>query len=181
MHANKKEVFQANYGSSHVVLAQQWSDLHSTPLNAARLKKRERSVRGFKMFMMVHYFLWNHPKNCTLLSCRFDFCKKYCSGKRLWMWIEKITALKEEKIVWDDYLDNPNSEIIIISVDCADKRKYEPSNHPFYSRNKAEILHKHKHIASKFEIALALFKQQIAFISSPHRGGMHDITVLGKV
>jgi hypothetical protein len=37
--------------------------------------------------------------------------------------------------------------------------------------------HKHKHAASKFEIALALFKPQIAFISGPHSGGVHDITV----
>eukprot|EP00957_Ditylum_brightwellii_P140306 10690948-Ditylum_brightwellii.AAC.1 len=37
--------------------------------------------------------------------------------------------------------------------------------------------HKHKHAASKFESALALFKQQIAFISGPHSGGMHNITV----
>eukprot|EP00957_Ditylum_brightwellii_P071984 5470816-Ditylum_brightwellii.AAC.1 len=37
--------------------------------------------------------------------------------------------------------------------------------------------HKHKHSACKFEIALALFKQQIAFIRGPHQGGIHDITV----
>eukprot|EP00957_Ditylum_brightwellii_P208923 15359544-Ditylum_brightwellii.AAC.3 len=54
---------------------------------------------------------------------------------------------------------------------------WEPSTHPFYNKDRQQMSAKHRHAAGKLEIALALFKPQIIFISSPHRGGTHDLTV----
>ena len=125
------------------------------------------------MFMLAKK-LWTYPKNHYLIRTQFKKCKKYCSGRHLWEWIGKIAALKEEKIVWDNYLDVADKEIFILSVDCMDLRTWEPSTHPFYNQDCEECSHKHKHAAKQFEIALALFHNQVAWISGPHSAGSCD-------
>ena len=127
--------------------------------------------------MMANFFLWTYPKNRGLIQSRFGMCKKYCGGQYLWKWIKKIAAMKAAKIVWEDELDDPDTQHFIISVDCTDLRTWEPSSHPFYNIDKKEMSHKHKHAAKKFEIALSLFSSQIAWISGPHSGGTHDLIV----
>eukprot|EP00957_Ditylum_brightwellii_P208922 15359544-Ditylum_brightwellii.AAC.2 len=90
--SKKEELFWAHFGSSSIALAAQWCDLHETSLGTAtRLNTEEATLWGFKI--------------------------KYCYGKYLWRWIEKIATLKEQKIVWDDSLDNPDAETFVASVD----------------------------------------------------------------
>ena len=170
-------MFQQHYGSSSLVVAAIWYDLWTTEIQAAKLTGEEKSQQGFKRFMMVLFFLWTYPKNRGLIQTRFKMCRNYCGGKRLWEWIEKIAALKDEVIIWEDELNDPDTETFILSVDCTDLRTWEPSSHPFLNIDKKEMSHKHNHAAKKFEIALSLFRPQIAFISGPHSGGTHDLTV----
>eukprot|EP00957_Ditylum_brightwellii_P028897 2183215-Ditylum_brightwellii.AAC.1 len=68
--SKREELFWAHYGSSSIALTAQWCDLHEIPLGTAtRLNTKEATLRV------------------------------YCYGKYLWSWIEKIAALKEQKII----------------------------------------------------------------------------------
>jgi predicted GIY-YIG superfamily endonuclease len=72
---DKVEDFKAHNGSSPLVIAAIWHDLQDTSIKEAKLEKEEKSVKGFKWFMIAHFFLWTYPKNVNLMKTRFKICK----------------------------------------------------------------------------------------------------------
>lgn len=116
------EEFHSHYGSMPFVLANIWADLCETNINEARLDDNEKSEKGFKRFMMAHYFLWVYPKNANLMARRFDVCLRSLQGEDLWRWPKKIAALKAIKIVWSERFNDPDTEIFQFSLDSLDHR-----------------------------------------------------------
>lgn len=170
---NKLE-FKKHYGSWPVALADQWGDLTDV------LENKEKSEKGFKMFLVAHYFLWNYPKNASVLSSRFStLCERRSRGEPLWKWIRKIGELKEQKIVWDPSLDDPEMAIFAVSVDGTDFRIWEPK-HPLLNMDKKYCSQKFKHGAVKYEITLSVFHSKCVHIAGPYRGGMHDLDMFRK-
>lgn len=165
--------FKNHYGSSPRVLAQQWYDLTVTELPCARLNKEEVSEAGFRRFMQAHNWLWSYPDNAGSFASRWKQCKRYSYGKRIWEWIEKIAALKEEKIVWESELDEDDGDIFIVTVDGVDFRVNEPNN-GVVNVDKKQHSHKYKHAALKYEIAVGLVSGKAVHVSGPYRGGMSD-------
>jgi len=92
----------------------------------------------------------------------------------LFKWIRLIRDLKKKKIVWEPFLDDPNSEQYIITVDGTDLRRWEPQTHERYNRDPKQMSHKHKRAAGKFEIALSVFRPKVVWMSGPYRGGKGD-------
>ena len=99
--------FRQHYGSSSIDIAAMWYDIQNETLPEpdhkdcpqkykqwVRLNETEKSYRGFKMFMISHYFMWTYDKNSALLSSRFDICERNCRGKPIWKWLVRIAALK---------------------------------------------------------------------------------------
>lgn len=168
--------FKSIYGSSPVVLANQWYDLMTTELNLG-LTKADKSDKGFKMFLVAHHFLWAYPKNVKILGSAFSVCDRLVQGENLWRWVRMIAALKAIKIVWpeEDY-NNPNGPIYIISVDGTDFKVWE-KKHPTMTIDKGQYSHKFNHGALKYEIAIDVYRCKVVWISGPHRAGMHDKTV----
>jgi hypothetical protein len=126
---------------------------------------------------MAIYFLWNYPKNSEVLASRFHTSERNSRGEPLWHWIKKIQALKGRKIVWDSSIDDPqNGVIFCLSVDGVDFKINEKQNpernvdRKFYSK-------KFNHCAAKYEIAMSVFRSKVVWISGPHPGGKHDITI----
>ena len=85
----KEREFKCHYGASPLDLSEMWYDLTTTDIPGAKLKGNEKSLRGFKRFMIAHYFLWTYPKNAKILASRFGICEKYARGEDLWRWIKK--------------------------------------------------------------------------------------------
>lgn len=127
-----------------------------------------------RQFLIAMYFLFVYPRNRELTGTVFDVCPEYCGGERLFRWIRRISDLKEKKIVWKSYLDDPKAETFIISVDGTDLRRWEPSTHERYRIDTKQCSHKHKKAAGKFEIGLSIFRPQIVWMSGPYRGGKGD-------
>jgi hypothetical protein len=172
----KTEMFHAHFGSDPLDLANIWFDLTATSIEDAKLKATEKSEKGLTMFLAAIHFLWTYPKNSKILSTKFRLYEGYCRGKPLWDWIGKIAALKAKKIVWDPRLDGHETQIFIVSVDGTDFRMWE-KKHPTLPQDKGKMSHKYKHGAVKYEIALSIFKPKCVWISGPHRGGKHDLTI----
>ena len=97
----RTDEFKAHYGSSPVVLANQWFDLMTVDLDLG-LTEGDRSEKGLKMFFIAHHFLWAYPKNTKILASAFSVSDRTVQGENLWRWVRMIAALKAKKIVWPE-------------------------------------------------------------------------------
>jgi hypothetical protein len=166
------------HAEERVVLANMWHDMITTEIDLG-MEHKDVSDKGFKMFLIAHHFLWTYPKNAKLLASRFGICERYVRGENLWRWIRMIAKLKAKKIVWNQSLDDPNSQIFIVTVDGTDFKVWE-KKHPTLPIDKAQYSHKFNHGALKYEIAVDVYRSKIVWISGPHRGGKHDKTIFDE-
>jgi hypothetical protein len=159
----KAESFKAHFGSSPLVIAYIWNDLCNN-----------ESEKGFKRYMISHYYLWTYTKNCNLLMTRFNTCKSYVEGQELWFWPKKIGALKKIKIVWSEDLNSQQgSAIIAISVDGVNYRSWEQQTETL-NRDPKFFDHKHNSCGFKYEIGLHIYEPKIIWIKGPIRAGKGD-------
>jgi DDE superfamily endonuclease len=172
----KAKQFHAHYGSPALVLANLWFDLTVTDIPGAALEEQDKTEAGFKMFLVAHYFLWTYPKNSFLLASQFGISERYSRGVHIWRWVARIAAMKEDKIKWPSNLDRPESERFIITVDGTDFRMNE-MQHPTMPVDRRQFSHKFNHGAVKYEIGISVFDDQCVWISGPHPGGKHDLTI----
>jgi hypothetical protein len=172
--------FRKHYGSSPLDLSDMWYDLTTTNIPGAELGDKDKSAKGFKMFMAAHHFLWTYPKNSYLFASRFLICETYARGEHLWRWIKKIQALKAKKIVWDDSLNDQNTEIFCVSVDGTDFRIWE-KKHPTMPVDTGMCSVKFKHGAVKYELGISVFRPKLVWMNGPFRGGEHDLTIFRGV
>jgi hypothetical protein len=174
----KEEIFKTHYGSTPLALASMWYDMTTTNIAGAKLNEKEK-LRGFKMFMAAHYFLWAYPKNAKLFASRFDLCLSYAQGNHLWKWVARVAALKDKVIKWDRRLDDPNAENLCITIDGTDKKLWE-KKHSSLPIDKGRYTKKHAHGGVKYQVALAVHFSQCVAIFGPCRGGEHDKTMLER-
>jgi hypothetical protein len=168
--------FHALYGSTPLDLADLWHDLTVTDIEGARLSAQDKTEAGFRMFLAAHYFLWTYPKNSNILSAQFGICERHSRGEHIWKWVSKIAAMKQKKIVWDPRLDRGDSELFIVTVDGTDFRVHE-KKHPTLPLDRSQYSKKFNHGALKYEIAMSVFSPKCVWISGPHCGGKHDLTI----
>jgi hypothetical protein len=174
----RTEEFRSHYGSSPVVLANIWYDLTTTNIDTG-LTENDKSPVGFKMFLIAHHFLWAYPKNSKMVASRFRICERNVRGEPLWRWLRMIAALKAKKIVWDKSLDDPKSQVFILTVDGTDYKVWE-KKHPHFTIDKKQYSQKYNHGALKYEIAIDVYRSIVVWISGPHRGGKHDRTIFAE-
>jgi hypothetical protein len=168
--------FHKHFGSKPLDMADMWYDLTTTTIPGAALTLEEKSAAGLKRFCIAHHFLWTYPKNVNIMASRFKICEKYARGQKLWDWVAKIGALHAKKIGWLPRLNDPNSETFILTVDGTDFRMWE-RKHPTLNIDRSQCSHKFKHGAVKYEIAVSTYLSKICWISGPHAGGKHDLTI----
>jgi hypothetical protein len=169
-------VFHKHYGSAPLDLAEMWYDLTVTDIPQAQMDDKEKSEKGFRMFMITHFWLWTYPKNSNLTASRFKSCKRYLRGEPLWKWIKRIAALKAKKIVWNASLDDANTAVFAISIDGTDFKIWE-RKHPLVNVDRAQWSKKFNHGAAKYQVALSVFGAKCVHIAGPYRGGKHDLEV----
>jgi hypothetical protein len=175
--ANKAKSFHKHYGSSPLVLATMSHDMTATTIPEAQISDKELCERGFRMFLVAHFFLWTYPKNSSLIASRFDMCDNYLRGEPIWKWIRKIAAMKGLKIRWDPRLDSPESEIFVVTVDGTDFRIWE-RKHPTMNQDRRQCSKKFNHAAAKYKIAVSVFTSKVVWINGPFQGGLHDMTMM---
>jgi hypothetical protein len=162
-----------------VVLANIWYDLTTNEIEGLTMTCKDKSDKGYFMFLVAMHFLWVYPKNAKTLGSRFGICDKNASGENLWIWVRRIAILKCKKIVWDDSYDDPSrGPLFIFTVDGMDYRVRE-KKHPTLSLNTNECSHKFKHGAVKYEIAIDVYHSKVVWINGPFRGGESNNNIFG--
>jgi hypothetical protein len=174
--STRVKAFGSHYGSSPTVIATVWADLITTEIKDAKLDTADLTDQGFRSFIIANYFCKVYPINARCTGQAFDLSPDYGQGDRVWKWVRKIAALYETKIYWHESLNDPNGPIVVCSVDGKDQKRYEVQ-HPRYSKDKRYCSHKCGSAALKWEVAVAINRQQIVHIGGPFRGGLHDSSI----
>ena len=176
----KEEIFRKLYGSPPCVIRQMWDDLIDTDILECKLDFGERNHTGLRMLLISHYFLWTYPRNSRMIEAHFSpIIEKETRGVGLWHWIEKIYWLMPSRIHWLDRFNDPDSEPFIATVDGTDCKVWEPrKTHPDFQFDPGMFSHKFKRAAWKYEVAVAIFSDNIVWVNGPWRGGKGDKEIL---
>jgi hypothetical protein len=143
------------------------------------MPEKEKSLHGFKRYILSHYWLWTYQRNSQMCAFTFKICERNCRGEPVRRWVKRIAALKKWKITWDDSIDDPSGPVFVLTVDGIDFRMNEPK-HPTLPRDSKQCSHKHKHACARYEVGVSVFKPKICWISGPYKGGMPDKEVIKK-
>lgn len=168
-----REDFKKHYGSSPVVLAEQWADLCEIEDTNLALSKQEKSMKGLKRFFMAHFWLWAKPKNAAIFSSHFKICEDYCCGAPFWLWIERLAELGNRVIRFDPALLSAEAAVMGFSADGVDFGMWEVQ-HPQFPHDKKTMSHKMKRCAAKYVLILSAAYAKCLKILGPFKGGVND-------
>jgi hypothetical protein len=159
--------FKGFFGASPAVYAEIWEDLQKTDVVEARVPVQDRNP---KCFLMAMHHLKRYPTELER-EAMFDISRMW---GRDWCWyfIEKVQALKAQKIVWPDKWD----DIWALTVDGQHCWVHEQL-HPIWSQDPQYFSHKYSKAGLNYELAIALFKNQVVSMKGPYPAGSNDLQI----
>ena len=172
----RESKFCSMFGSSSKDLSDIWNNLGASTDSNNMLEPRKQGENGIVAYLKAVHFLWAYPKNAVILGTMFGNCKRGSHGLPVWLWIQRIAALKDKKIKWLDVLDNPNTAVFIANVDRTDFCTWEPK-HPTMPVSQKLCSHKFKHAGLRYGIALSVFTGKCVWVSDPYPAGVHDMEI----
>ena len=160
-----KHRFKVHFGVPPDVAALVFSDLQTTTTFDALLPPSSRNVNHF---LMALHHLKIYPTEIQR-EPQFDVSLSHGRDK-VWYYIRKIQALKEEKIVWPT--DNGGPGVWMLTVDGIHCWIKEP-RHPIWSQDRKYYSHKYAHAGLAYELAISLTGGLI-WMKGPYRAGRND-------
>lgn len=174
----KEYQFKSHFGACPLALCSQWYDLCHDHIPENQLTEKEKAMRGFKRFLIAHWWLYTRPKNATEGSSRFGRCEKLLQGANHWLWIERISLLKHKAIKWPKHFDDPKSEIFLMTVDGIDiKRNRTLTQHSTLPIHKKYYTKKHNCDGLKYELGFAVQSSKLIWMNGPFMAAESDITI----
>ena len=166
------ERFVGHFGANPTIVAQIWEDLQTTNDDAAYLVPDDRNIDH--LFMALH-----HLKRCpTELEREPIFDVDCTSGKDfVRFFIQKVKALKHEKIRWPD--NNFGNDIWAITVDGTHIWIEEPQ-HPTWSQDSKCCSHKHGSSGMSYELGISISTSKLVWINGPFPAGRSDNSIFKK-
>jgi len=165
------ERFKGHFGSEPVVLAQIWEDLQRTDVAEARLPPGDAKL---DRFLMAMHHLKRYP---TELEREPIFDIDLMEGRDwVWYFLEKVQALKAEKICWPDDF---GGDIWVITVDGTHCWVSEPG-HPVWSQDSEYFSHKYGKAGVNYELGIALSLNRLVWINGPFKAGESDLRVFKR-
>jgi len=169
--------FRGAYGSAPVVVACIWEGLLTTSNPEARIDCK--AAKHIDRFLLALHFLKVYPTERR--EAGIFGVDKTTTWSWHWYFIEKIQALKKEKIVWPEEWTNGGDDIptFLYSVDgthcCINEPKHltESKNPKFYSP-------KHHKAAVNYEVALSLWEPRVIHLEGPMKAMVHNVTTFRK-
>lgn len=94
-----------------------------------------------------------------------------------WYYIEKVQALKVQKITWPD--DNFGNDIWAITVDGTHCCIEEP-RHPVLSKNPSFYSHKFAKAGLDYELGVSLSESKLVWMNGPFKAGENDVSIFAS-
>ena len=163
------EKFLLRYGSNQVVLCQIWEDLQTTTIEAARAPPKQLVL---KYFLMANHFLRHYgveSERALAYGLHRDTCRDWS-----WHYVEKIAALKGQKIIWPD--DEFGEDLWILTVDGTHCWIHEP-DHPLFSMDDKFYSHKYNKSGVNYELAVSISTSRLIWMNGPFKAGESDMKV----
>jgi hypothetical protein len=139
--------FRGHFGSNPIIYAEIWEDLQTTEVEEARVPTKDLNIHFFLMAM--------HHLNCyptevereTMSDISHKWGCNWC-----WYCIEKVQALKAQKITWPDDFGN---DIWVLTVDDIHCWIQEPG-HATWSLDSEYYSHKFAKDGINYELEMSL-------------------------
>jgi DDE superfamily endonuclease len=160
--------FIKKFGAHPIVCLQIWEDLQTTHHEDARVDKEKLNPR---FFLMALHHLKKYPTEDDRES-EWDVSPK-TSREWIWFYLEKIQALKKQKIVWPD---DWGASIWVLTVDGTHCWINEPK-HPDWSQDRQYYSHKFAKAGINYELAIAIATQRLVWMAGPYKAGTNDVTI----
>jgi hypothetical protein len=164
--------FNTKFGIQPVTACMLYEDLQKTNVDDARINQPDDTT--LKFFLLSLHYLRKYPTE-DILESTFDYSPRYIS-RMLWQYVERIQALKAEKIVWPDGLND--QDLWVLSVDGTHCWIKEPS-HPEFSQDKKKYSHKLNKAGKSYELGIAL-NGGLIWMNGAFDAGENDITIFRK-
>ena len=164
--------FLSDFGKEPSVYASVWKHLQTTSLPAAQVK--HPTEEDFARFLWTMYW-FNHYPNENHMANRTGWCDKTVR-EFLWTYIEKLSLLSTEKIVWKDEWTHPGPKTpkFILSVDGIHCPIEEPTAGHKYAKNTKYYSHKFETAGLSYEVALSVWTSEVAWVNGPYPAGKGD-------
>lgn len=169
--------FKRAFGSNPVVYAEIWEDLQTaTPIHPALIGVRPKDAeKKMNAFLHAVFFLRKYPTEEDG-SPRFGMSDRTARDTK-WYFIQKIQALKAQKITWpDDWQAAGDIPVFLVSVDGIHCRIFEPT-HGAWSKNPTYYSHKFKQSGLAYEVALSVFQNKVVSLNGPYPASVNDTTM----
>jgi hypothetical protein len=161
------ERFKGFFRASPAVYAEIWEDLQKTNVKEAQVPPQDRKV---KHFLMAMHHLKRYPTELELEGM-FDISRMW-GQDRCWYFIEKVQALKVQKIVWPNRWD----DVWAMTADGQHCCVHEQLR-PIWSQDPQYFSHKYGKAGLNYELAISFFKSQVVSIKGPYTAQANDLKV----
>ena len=164
--------FNTKFGVQPVTACMLYEDLQKTNIDDARIDEPDKTT--LKFFLISLYFLRKYPTE-DILESTLDFSPRYISGVA-WQYVYRIQAMKAEKIVWPDDLND--QDMWVLTVDGTHCWIKEPG-HPEFSQDRRKYSHKLNKAGKSYELGIAL-NGGLIWMNGPFDAGENDIAIFRK-
>ena len=173
--------FKSAFGRHPIHLCRVWRDLQTTNIADARMEEEEaRSENGLRGFLVAQNYLKVKTSN-NVRAALFQGMDRQLVSVLQWRFVDRFSALLEEKIVWPAHWDKIN----VASVDGTCTLMNEPRM-PDIRKDPRNYCKKFNMAGRNHEIALDLWSSRCIHAKMSDRGSVHDLTafwqeLLGKM
>ena len=164
-HKTNTRRFKDHFGCNQIVCAQVFEDLQTSDNPEARLDENKINI---DYLLQALHFLYVYDIEYRREPI-FDLSPK---TMREWVWyyVEKVRALKDEKIIFPE---NVGTDIWILSVDSTDC-PIEEIKHPTLSQNPELFSFKINGAGLRYECGIDLFRSAVIWINGPFKPGVYN-------
>lgn len=159
--------FRKNFGGVPDAVNALWEDLQTTDDPEAFLEEKDRDI---KKLLMALYQIKKYPTEEDRERI-FDLSHSW-SREKVWFYLEKIQALKKQKIVWPEN----NEDIWVCTVDGTHCWVQEQA-HPEFSLDPEYFSHKHNKCGIVYELAISLREQRLIWMNGGFKAGRNDVSI----
>jgi hypothetical protein len=170
--ATNIERFKFHFGSTPTVCLLIWEDLHTTENPKAFFPPKKRNINH--LLMALHH-LKGYPTEIER-EAMFDISPQYYARDWVWYFVEKIQALKAEKIYLLD--DEFGDDIWIMTVDGTHCWIHEPK-HPTWSQDSKYYSHKYAKAGINYELGISLTENRLLWMNGPFPAGCDNLCEKG--
>jgi DDE superfamily endonuclease len=163
--------FHCDFGASHHVVAQVFTDLQTTDIAAAQI--HSANMDDLDHLLYAFHFLKVYPTEGQRQN-KWHQCDKRLR-ENCWDMLQRIQAFKAIKIKWPTAAEIGDN-IWIGTVDGTHVKTVEPT-HPLRPKDPKAFSYKNNAAGLSYEIAVSLWESKIIWMNGPYPASYHDSTI----